>query len=90
MIKPLKEQIPESDQRGKEPLVKGEVFEGGQPEEGAAGEELDKKAEEASRGEVRRSGDFWILGVFLDFPLYAYCSRCIHICYSLPREAKNH
>lgn len=66
-MKPLKEQIPKGDQRGKQTLIKGELLQGRQLEQGAAGQKLDEAGEEAGRGqgEVFLS-IFWFLGVFLD------------------------
>ena len=63
-VEPLKEQIPEGDQRGEQALVEGQRFERGQPQEGAAREEQEKKAQELSRGEGGWSGGAFGDGVF--------------------------
>lgn len=50
-VKAFKDQIPEGDDGGEEPLVKGLGFEGRQAPEGAMGQQLDKAAQELGRGE---------------------------------------
>ena len=67
VVDPLKEQIPEGDQRGKQALIEGERFEGGELEQGAAGQELEKNAQQVIRGERWSLGGFGFLGVFFDF-----------------------
>ena len=82
-VEPLKEQIPEGDQRGEEALVEGQRLERGQPQEGAAREEQEKEAQELSRGEGEgraRGGGVVGDGVFFSSLTYAYDVICIHIC----------
>ena len=67
VMEPLKEQIPEGDQWGKEPFIEGELLEGRQLAEGAVGQQLEEKAQQLSRGEGgRRFRGWWFWGVFFD------------------------
>ena len=62
MIKPLKEQIPKGDQRGKQTLIKGERLQGRQLEQGAAGQKLDEAGEEAGWGQGEGFwAFFWVM-----------------------------
>lgn len=54
VVEPLKEQVPEGDERGKETLIEGELFEGGQVAQGAVGQELEEKPQQVGRGEAGR------------------------------------
>jgi hypothetical protein len=45
-VEPLKEQIPESDQRGEKTLVKGERLERREQQESAAWQELEEKLQQ--------------------------------------------
>ena len=67
VIEPLEEEIPEGDQGGKKPLIEGEFLEGGQLEQGLAGQALEEKLQQLGRAE-RGWGvsSFWFRGVFLD------------------------
>ncbi len=88
VVEPLKEQIPEGDQRSEEALVEGQPLKRGQSPEGAAWQELEKKPQQLSRGESGgRAGAFGD-GVFFWSLWYAYSVVCIRICYAPPREAK--
>jgi hypothetical protein len=90
VLEPLKEQIPEGDQRSEESLIKGKGLKGRQLEQGAAGEELDKKPQQLGWGEAGRAfSGFGFGGVFFDGIEYAYYGICIPICYPPGCEAKN-
>jgi len=67
VVQPLKEQIPEGDQWGKEPLIEGERLEGRQVEQGAVGQELEEKPQQVGRGEEGPGlSGFWFRSVFFD------------------------
>jgi hypothetical protein len=65
-VKALKEQIPEADQRRKEPVVELFILESGESVQSAVRQEPDKEAQELgrSKGRWRRGCPFQ--GVFLD------------------------
>jgi hypothetical protein len=67
LVEPLKNHIPQSDQRAKEPLIEVGVLQGRQLEQGAQGQKAEEKAQELGRREGwARAGVFWFPGVFLE------------------------
>jgi hypothetical protein len=77
-IKPLKEQIPEGDQRVKEAVVEAFGLECWQFAQGAVRQQLDKEAQQLGGREGRWGGGFFLAaGVFLDGIWYAYNIICI-------------
>jgi hypothetical protein len=67
VVEPLKEQIPEGDQWGKEPFIEGELLEGRQLAQGAVGQQLEEKPQQLGRGEGGwRLRGWWFWGVFFD------------------------
>jgi hypothetical protein len=65
-IKPLKEQIPQSDQGSKEPLVEAFALQSRELAQGAVGQQLEEETKELSRGEGGWRRRFGLQGVFLD------------------------
>jgi hypothetical protein len=88
VVEPLKEQIPEGDERSEEALVEGQPLKRGQPQEGAARQELEKKPQQLRRGKGGGRAGALGDGVFFSSLWYAYSVACIHICYAPLREAK--
>lgn len=72
VVEPLKEQIPEGDEGGKEPFIEGPMLKGRQLQQGAQGQELEEKAEQLGRGEAGRGcRRFLVCGRF--FRWYLVC-----------------